>query len=54
MGRLFNAARSRIAEDPLSKAVERGVRQVVIFSAGLDTFALSLLPHGCVSVATVL
>src|SRR6516162_8065083 len=40
MGRLFTAARSRIAEDALSKAVERGVRQVVILGAGLDTFAL--------------
>jgi methyltransferase (TIGR00027 family) len=40
MGRLFTAARSRIAEDALSRAVERGVRQVVILGAGLDTFAL--------------
>jgi len=40
MGRLFTAARSRIAEDALFKAVERGVRQVVILGAGLDTFAL--------------
>jgi methyltransferase (TIGR00027 family) len=40
MGRLFIAARSRIAEDALLKAVERGVRQVVILGAGLDTFAL--------------
>jgi methyltransferase (TIGR00027 family) len=40
IGRLFTAARSRIAEDALSKAVERGVRQVVILGAGLDTFAL--------------
>jgi methyltransferase (TIGR00027 family) len=40
VGRLFTAARSRIAEDALSKAVERGVRQVVILGAGLDTFAL--------------
>ena len=40
LGRLFTAARSRIAEDALSKAVERGVRQVVILGAGLDTFAL--------------
>jgi methyltransferase (TIGR00027 family) len=40
MGRLFTAARSRIAEDALSKAVEQGVRQVVILGAGLDTFAL--------------
>ena len=40
IGRLFTAARSRIAEDALFKAVERGVRQVVILGAGLDTFAL--------------
>jgi len=40
LGRLFTAARSRIAEDALAKAVERGVRQVVILGAGLDTFAL--------------
>jgi methyltransferase (TIGR00027 family) len=40
IGRLFTAARSRIAEDALSKAVGRGVRQVVILGAGLDTFAL--------------
>jgi methyltransferase (TIGR00027 family) len=40
IGRLFTAARSRIAEDTLSKAVERGVRQIVIVGAGLDTFAL--------------
>jgi len=40
IGRLFAAARSRIAEDALSKAVERGIRQVVILGAGLDTFAL--------------
>ncbi|MGA3033107.1 MAG: class I SAM-dependent methyltransferase, partial [Terracidiphilus sp.] len=40
IGRLFTAARSRIAEVALSRAVERGVRQVVILGAGLDTFAL--------------
>jgi len=40
IGRLFTAARSRIAEDALSAEVERGVRQVVILGAGLDTFAL--------------
>jgi len=45
IGRLFTAARSRIAEDALSKAVERGVRQIVILGAGLDTFALRN-PHG--------
>ena len=45
IGRLFIAARSRIAEDALSRAVERGVRQIVILGAGLDTFALRN-PHG--------
>jgi methyltransferase (TIGR00027 family) len=38
--RLFIAARSRFAEDCLSAAVSRGVRQVVILGAGLDTFSL--------------
>jgi methyltransferase (TIGR00027 family) len=45
IGRLFTAARSRIAEDALSAAVERGIRQIVILGAGLDTFALRN-PHG--------
>jgi methyltransferase (TIGR00027 family) len=45
IGRLFTNARSRIAEDALSAAVERGVGQVVILGAGLDTFALRS-PHG--------
>src|SRR5215471_8861170 len=45
VGRLFTAARSRIAEDALSGAVERGIRQIVILGAGLDTFALRS-PHG--------
>ncbi len=40
LGRLLTVARSRIAEDALSEAVERGIRQVVILGAGLDTFAL--------------
>jgi methyltransferase (TIGR00027 family) len=40
IGRLITTARSRIAEDALSRAVERGVRQIVILGAGLDTFAL--------------
>ncbi|MFZ0630215.1 MAG: class I SAM-dependent methyltransferase [Acidobacteriaceae bacterium] len=40
IGRLLTTARSRIAEDALSGAVERGVRQIVILGAGLDTFAL--------------
>jgi methyltransferase (TIGR00027 family) len=40
VGRLFTAARSRLAEDALAEAVERGIRQIVILGAGLDTFAL--------------
>jgi methyltransferase (TIGR00027 family) len=45
IGRLFVTARSRIAEDALARAVERGMRQIVILGAGLDTFALRN-PHG--------
>jgi methyltransferase (TIGR00027 family) len=44
IGRLFTAARSRIAEDALSKAVESGIQQIVILGAGLDTLALRS-PH---------
>ena len=40
IGRLLTVARGRIAEDALSGAVERGIRQIVILGAGLDTFAL--------------
>jgi methyltransferase (TIGR00027 family) len=49
IGRLFTAARSRIAEDALSRAVERGVRQIVILGAGFDTFALRN-PHGALEI----
>jgi methyltransferase (TIGR00027 family) len=45
IGRMIVSARSRIAEDALSAALERGIRQVVILGAGLDTFALRN-PHG--------
>jgi methyltransferase (TIGR00027 family) len=45
IGRLITAARSRIAEDALARAVEGGIRQIVILGAGLDTFALRN-PHG--------
>jgi methyltransferase (TIGR00027 family) len=38
--RVFIAARSRFAEDCLDAAVSRGVRQVTIVGAGLDTFSL--------------
>ena len=49
IGRLFTAARSRIAEDALSRAVEGGVRQIVILGAGLDTFALRN-PHSALGI----
>jgi hypothetical protein len=45
IGRVITTARSRIVEDALSSAVERGVRRIVILGAGLDTFALRN-PHG--------
>lgn len=38
--RFFIAARSRFAEDRIAEAVGRGVRQVVVLGAGLDTFGL--------------
>src|SRR5262249_43172168 len=37
--RAFMAVRSRFAEDALSRAVQRGVKQYVVLGAGLDTFA---------------
>lgn len=37
--RAFLAVRSRIAEDALAKAIERGVRQYVVLGAGMDTYA---------------
>jgi methyltransferase (TIGR00027 family) len=37
--RAFMAARSRFAEDQLTFALAKGVRQYVILGAGLDTFA---------------
>jgi len=37
--RLFIALRTRFAEDALAAAVERGVRQLVVLGAGLDTIA---------------
>ena len=37
--RLFIAIRSRVAADRLEEALQRGVRQVVILGAGLDTTA---------------
>ncbi len=42
--RWFIAARSRIADDALAAAVKRGVRQLVVLGAGLDTTAYRALP----------
>ncbi len=47
--RLFIAARSRFSEDAMAVCVARGVRQVVILGAGLDTFSLRN-PYAAVSV----
>jgi methyltransferase (TIGR00027 family) len=42
--RWFIAVRSRIAEDALAATVKRGVRQLVVLGAGLDTTAYRPLP----------
>jgi methyltransferase (TIGR00027 family) len=45
--RLFIAVRTRFAEDSLAASIERGVRQVVVLGAGLDTYAYrASLPGG--------
>jgi len=47
--RLFIAARSRFSEEAMAASVARGVRQVVVLGAGLDTFSLRN-PHAGVTV----
>ncbi|HEY0848628.1 MAG TPA: SAM-dependent methyltransferase [Bradyrhizobium sp.] len=47
--RLFIAARSRFSEEVMAACVARGVRQVVILGAGLDTFSLRN-PHAGITV----
>jgi methyltransferase (TIGR00027 family) len=37
--RIFIAVRTRFAEDALAATMERGVRQLVVLGAGLDTYA---------------
>jgi methyltransferase (TIGR00027 family) len=37
--RMFIAVRARFAEDALSAAVARGIGQLVVLGAGLDTYA---------------
>ncbi len=43
--RLFVAMRSRFAEDCARRAVEAGVRQILVLGAGLDTFAYRVEPR---------
>jgi len=50
--RLMIAARSRFSEETLAACVARGVRQVVVLGAGLDTFSLRN-PHAGVRVFEV-
>jgi methyltransferase (TIGR00027 family) len=40
--RFFIAMRSRFAEDSARRAIEAGVRQILVLGAGLDTFAYRL------------
>jgi methyltransferase (TIGR00027 family) len=42
--RLYVAMRSRFAEDAAGQAIARGVRQIVVLGAGLDTFAYRVEP----------
>ena len=48
--RLMIAARSRFSEETLAACVARGVRQVVVLGAGLDTFSLRN-PHAGLAFA---
>ncbi|TIO75662.1 MAG: SAM-dependent methyltransferase [Mesorhizobium sp.] len=50
--RLFVAARARLAEDWLAASVRRGIRQLVVLGAGLDTFSLRN-PHADLAVFEV-
>jgi methyltransferase (TIGR00027 family) len=42
--RLFIAMRSRFAEDSARRAIDEGVRQILVLGAGLDTFAYRIEP----------
>lgn len=44
--RIFVAARTRFAEDNLANALMRGVRQLVMLGAGLDTYAYRSASRG--------
>ncbi len=43
--RFFVAMRSRFAEDQARRAIEAGVRQILVLGAGFDTFAYRLEPR---------
>src|SRR5271165_6888080 len=43
--RFFVAMRSRFAEDSARRAIDAGVRQILVLGAGLDTFAYRLAPR---------
>jgi methyltransferase (TIGR00027 family) len=51
--RLFIAVRTRRAEDTLHAAIERGVRQMVVLGAGLDTYAYRGAARDCVRIFEV-
>jgi len=51
--RLFIALRSRFAEEAAHAAIARGVRQIVVLGAGLDTFAYRLQAPAGLSVFEV-
>lgn len=51
--RLFIAVRSRFAEDAVVSAVAKGLRQVVVLGAGLDTFAYRADPSAGLRVFEV-
>jgi methyltransferase (TIGR00027 family) len=48
--RIFIAMRSRFAEDSAGVAIGRGVRQILVLGAGLDTFAYRLEAHAGLKV----
>jgi methyltransferase (TIGR00027 family) len=51
--RLFIAVRTRFAEDALASALARGVRQIVVLGAGLDTYAYRATPKEGVRIFEV-
>jgi methyltransferase (TIGR00027 family) len=51
--RIFIAVRTRFAEDALAGAVERGVRQLVVLGAGLDTYAYRGACRDCLRIFEV-